>query len=117
MDIQVGDRVTFKDETNFKILEKIIVNRTEQEYYQAQFNNKFYELLKIERPQYEEIYKEGVRTHHVTIETDKLKELILETHKDYWNDYTLKAKIEAVKRYAEFDNDTDLLEFLEFMEK
>ena len=119
MDIQIGDRITYKcininkEEAEIEIIkDNIMLND-----YKNRFEQDFWELLKIERPQYEEIYKKGVITHHVTIETDKLKELILETHKDYWNDYTLKAKIEAVKRYAEFDNDTDLLEFLEFMEQ
>jgi len=46
----------------------------------------------------------------------KLKELILENHSNYIN-YVLKDKIKTVKGYAKFNNDTDLLEFLEFMEK
>lgn len=54
-------------------------------------------------------------THHVTIKTEKLKELIKENYK--WNDYTLKGKIDIVTSLAYFENDKELLEFLEFMEE
>lgn len=54
-------------------------------------------------------------THHVTIHTDKLRELIREHYR--WNDYTLQGKIEIVTSLAYFDNDKELLEFLIFMEE
>lgn len=118
MDIQVGDRITYKcininkEEAEIEIIkDNIMLND-----YKNRFEQDFWELLKIERPQYEEIYKKGVTTHHITIETEKLKELIVEKHSNYIN-YVLKDKIKTVKRYAKFDNDTDLLEFLEFMEE
>lgn len=112
LDLQVGDRVTYKykDENDSRIMvitsnnDKVIILDDDKE------------ILKIERPQYEEIYKKGVTTHHVTIETDKLKELILENN-NYYRNLSLKTKITLVKQYAEFDNDTDLLKFLELMEE
>lgn len=55
-------------------------------------------------------------THHVTIDTEKLKELILINHKGYKN-LKLKDKITIVKYFAYFENDTQLLEFLIFMEE
>lgn len=114
LDVHIGDRITYKNSMND--IRKVIIKDEEQKNKYC--NNKTaFEILKIERPQYEEIYKKGVITEHITIETDKLKELILETHKDYWHDYTLKAKIKAVTRYAEFDNDRELLNFLKFMEE
>lgn len=112
LNLQVGDKITWED----KVIE--IINDTDrlqeiEEYLQEEgYEN----ILKIERPQYEEIYKKGVITHHITIETDKLKELILENHSNYMN-VPLKTKAKIVSKYAEFDNDTDLLKFLEFMEE
>lgn len=118
MDIQVGDRVTYKcininkEEAEIEIIkDNIMLND-----YKNRFEQDFWELLKIERPQYEETYKKGVITHHVTIETEKLKQLILENN-NYYRNLSLKTKITLVKQYAEFDNDTDLLEFLIFMEE
>ncbi len=109
LNIRVGDRVTYKYKD--EIYTKMIFN-----YYDLGdlLSNK--EILKIERPQYEEIYKKGVIAEHITIETDKLKELILENHSNYMN-VPLKTKAKIVSKYAEFDNDTELLEFLEFMEE
>lgn len=59
--------------------------------------------------------KPKTTTHHVTIQTDKLKELIRENYK--WNDYTIKGKIEIVTNLAYFENDKELLEFLLYMEE
>lgn len=56
----------------------------------------------------------NITTHHVTIKTEKLRELICEHYK--WNEYTLIGKIEIVTSLAYFDNDRELLEFLIFME-
>ena len=62
-----------------------------------------------------EVIEENMATHHIRIETDKLKELI---NKNYnWNDYTLQGKIDIVTSLAYFDNDRELLEFLGFMEQ
>ncbi len=61
------------------------------------------------------VIDENTTTHHVTIKTEKLKELIKENYK--WNDYTLKGKIDIVTRLAYFENDKELLEFLEYMEE
>lgn len=110
LDLQVGDRVTYKykDENDSRII--VITSNN----YKVIILDDDKEILKIERPQYEEMYKKGVTTHHITIETDKIKELILEKH--YYVTYTSKKKIALVKQYAEFDNDTELLEFLKFME-
>ena len=113
MNIQIGDRITYKNSMND--IRQVIIKDEEQKNKYC--NNKTaFEILKIERPQYEETYKKGVITHHITIETEKLKQLILENHSNYIN-YVLKDKIKTVKGYAKFNNDTDLLEFLEFMEK
>lgn len=62
----------------------------------------------------EEKEKIGITTHHVTIQTEKLKELIQEHYK--WNQYTLKGKIDIVTSLAYFNNDKEILEFLMFME-
>lgn len=113
LDMQIGDRVTYKN--NMNDIRQVIIKDEEQKNKYC--NNKTaFEILKIERPLYEEKYKEGITTHHVTIETDKLKELILENN-NYYRNLSLKTKITLVKQYAKFDNDTDLLEFLEFMEE
>ena len=56
----------------------------------------------------------NITTHHVTIKTEKLRELIREHYN--WNEYTLIGKIEIVTSLAYFDNDRELLEFLIFME-
>ena len=56
----------------------------------------------------------NITTHHATIKTEKLRELIHEHYK--WNEYTLTGKIEIVTSLAYFDNDRELLEFLIFME-
>lgn len=53
---------------------------------------------------------------HVVAPIEKVKELILENHKGYMN-LKLKEKIVIVKHFAKFENDTDLLEFLEYMEE
>ena len=58
--------------------------------------------------------EKDITTHHVTIKTEKLRELIREHYN--WNDYTLNGKIEIVTSLAYFDNDKELLEFLIFME-
>ena len=47
--------------------------------------------------------------------TEKLKELIKENYK--WNDYTLQGKIDIVTSLAYFENDKELLKFLEYMEE
>lgn len=60
--------------------------------------------------------KEKVTERHLMIQTEKLKELILENHSQY-KICGLKTKINIVKKYAEFDNDTELLEFLIYMEE
>ena len=61
------------------------------------------------------IIEESVQVRHVTISTEKLKELIKENYK--WNDYTLQGKIDIVTSLAYFENDKELLEFLEYMEE
>lgn len=55
-------------------------------------------------------------THYVVAPVEKIKELILENHKGYMK-LKLKDKITIVKYFAKFDNDADLLEFLEYMEE
>lgn len=62
---------------------------------------------------FEEIEK-NVTTHHVTITTEKLKELIKNNYK--WNDYNLQGKIDIVTHLVYFENDRELLEFLLYME-
>jgi len=62
-----------------------------------------------------ETIEENTQTRHVTISTEKLKELIKENYK--WNDYTLQGKIDIVTNLAYFENDKELLEFLEYMEE
>ena len=59
--------------------------------------------------------EDGTITHHVIISTEKLKELIKKNYK--WNDYTLQGKISIVTKLAYFDNDKEILEFIEFMEE
>lgn len=54
-------------------------------------------------------------THHITIDTENLKELIKNHYK--WSDYTLIGKIGVVTGLAHFKNDKELLEFLIFMEE
>ncbi len=61
------------------------------------------------------VIEENITTHHVIIRTEKLKQLIKENYE--WNDYTLKGKIDIVTRLAYFENDKELLEFLEYMEE
>lgn len=113
LDMQIGDRITYKNSMND--IRQVIIKDEEQKNKYC--NNKTaFEILKIERSQYEETYKKGIITHHVTIETEKLKQLILENN-NYYRNLSLKTKITLVKQYAKFDNDTDLLEFLEFMEE
>lgn len=110
--LQVGDKITWQDK-EIEIINDMDRLQEIEEYLQEEGSEN---ILKIERPLYEEKYKEGITTHHVTIETDKLKELILENN-NYYRNLSLKTKITLVKQYAKFDNDTDLLEFLEFMEE
>ena len=55
-------------------------------------------------------------THHVTAPVEKIKELILTNHKGYMR-LKLKDKVTIVKYFAKFENDTELLEFLEYMEE
>lgn len=62
-----------------------------------------------------ETIEDNTQTSHVTISTEKLKELIKENYK--WNDYTLQGKIDIVTNLAYFENDKELLEFLEYMEE
>lgn len=66
---------------------------------------------------YEEfrIIEENGQVRHVTISTEKLKQLIKENYK--WNNYTLQGKIDIVTSLAYFENDKELLEFLEYMEE
>lgn len=67
-----------------------------------------------EKRKQERKQEKNITTHHVTIKTEKLRELIREHYN--WNDYTLNGKIEIVTSLAYFDNDRELLEFLIFME-
>lgn len=55
-------------------------------------------------------------TRHVVAPVEKVKELILENHKGYMR-LRLKDKVTIVKYFAKFENDTQLLEFLEYMEE
>ena len=71
---------------------------------------KYYIALEDE---FEEI-EENVTTHHVTITTERLKELIKNNYK--WNDYNLQGKIDIVTHLVYFENDRELLEFLLYME-
>lgn len=59
--------------------------------------------------------EKNITTHHVTISTEKLKELIRNHYK--WSDYTLRGKIDIVTNLAYFEDDKELLEFLIFMEE
>ena len=54
--------------------------------------------------------------HHVVAPIEKVKKLILTNHKGYMN-LRLKEKVIIVKHFAKFENDADLLEFLEYMEE
>lgn len=54
--------------------------------------------------------------HYIVAPIEKVKELILTNHKGYMK-LKLKDKITIVKYFAKFDNDADLLEFLEYMEE
>lgn len=54
--------------------------------------------------------------HHVVAPVEKIRELILVNHKGYMR-LKLKDKITIVKYFAKFENDTQLLEFLEYMEE
>lgn len=72
---------------------------------------KYYIALEEEM---EEI-KENVTMHHVTITTEKLKELIKNNYK--WDDYNLQGKIKVVTHLVYFENDRELLEFLLYMEE
>lgn len=71
---------------------------------------KYYIALEDE---FEEI-EENVTTHHVTITTERLRELIRNNYK--WNDYNLQGKIDIVTHLVYFENDRELLEFLLYME-
>lgn len=79
-----------------KVLEKI-------------FKNLFIGEMKMEENQKK-------TTHHVVAPVEKVKELILENHKGYMK-LKLKDKVTIVKYFAYFENDTQLLEFLEYMEE
>ena len=57
-----------------------------------------------------------VITNHVVAPVEKIRELILVNHKGYMR-LKLKDKITIVKYFAKFENDTQLLEFLEYMEE
>lgn len=59
-------------------------------------------------------FEKNITTNHVTISTEKLKELIRNHYK--WSDYTLRGKIDIVTNLAYFEDDKELLEFLIFME-
>ncbi len=61
-----------------------------------------------------QVAEKNVQTHNVTINTEKLKQLIKENYK--YNDYTLQGKIEIVTKLAYFENDKEILEFLRYME-
>lgn len=62
-----------------------------------------------------QIIEENMKTNHVTIDSEKLKQLIKENYK--WSDYTLKGKVDIVTNLAHFENDKEILEFLEYMEE
>lgn len=101
LDMQIGDRVTYKN--NMNDIRQVIIKDEEQKNKYC--NNKTaFEILKIERPQYEETYKKGFTTHHVTIETEKLKQLILENNNYYrkWmKNISLKVTEEDIKQWKE----------------
>lgn len=59
--------------------------------------------------------KNKMMTRHVIISTEKLKELIKENYK--WSDYNILGKINIATKLAHFDNDKELLEFLQYMEE
>lgn len=59
--------------------------------------------------------EENAQIRHVTIRTEKLKQLINDNYK--WDNYTLQGKINIVTSLAYFENDKELLEFLEYMEE
>ena len=62
-----------------------------------------------------EVVEEKTKTAHVTITTEKLRQLIKENYK--WNNYTLKDKVNIVTNFAYFENDKEILEFLIYMEE
>ena len=102
LDMQIGDRVTYKN--NMNDIRQVIIKDEEQKNKYC--NNKTaFEILKIERPQYEETYKKGFTTHHVTIETEKLKQLILENNNYYYAEWmkniSLKVTEEDIKQWKE----------------
>lgn len=51
---------------------------------------------------------------HVTIEAEKLKEVIKNHYS--WNQYNIYGKIDVVTDLVHFKNDKELLEFLIYME-
>ena len=57
--IEVGDRVTYKctNINNDKLEVTVITNEVIQEDYQARFDNDFWELIKIERPNWTVVEK------------------------------------------------------------
>lgn len=63
-----------------------------------------------------QIKERKVTEHHIKIRIEKLKELILENHINY-DTLKLKDKKAIATRYAYFETDKDLLEFLEYMEE
>lgn len=93
MDIQVGDLVTYKNETKFNVLKKVIVNESELDYYQKQFNNKSYELLKIERQNYEVI--------------EEKKELLTEEEKEFLKMIS-KIRIDGISHIKRRNGELDI---------
>ena len=60
------------------------------------------------------LIEKGYTTHHVSISTEKLKELINNNY--HWNEHTPQAKLEIVTKFAYFEKDKDIWEFLKYME-
>ena len=113
----VGKRVKVLDKKHDGITGTVVEELENQ--YKIKLDNKIASIQGCEycivRKDELIIIEENAQIRHVTIRTEKLKELIIENYK--WDNYTLKGKIDIVTKLAYFENDKELLEFLEYMEE
>lgn len=72
LDMQIGDRVTYKDDEN-TITCRLIKSNFELEYLESNINEEKIEILKIERPKYEKI--------------EEKKELLTEEEREFLKQY------------------------------
>lgn len=106
-------RIISKQNPEFEGVKGTIVEKVDNMYYKIKLDQEMDGCLYYvaQREDFEIIEE-----HHVVAPFDKVKELILENHKGYMK-LRLKDKITIVKYFAHFDNDSELLEFLEYMEE